>query len=63
MNFKKVMEVLPASDFCRVHNSYIIALNRIDSIEKGGVKINNTFIPISRSNKDEFLQLIDRRLL
>jgi len=62
MSFKKIMEVLPEGNCCRIHNSYMIALNRIDSIEKGGVKINNTFIPISRSNKEEFFQRIGKTL-
>lgn len=33
-NFKKMEDVLPDEKFIRVHKSYIIAINKIESIGK-----------------------------
>lgn len=63
LSFKKVQEVLPASAFVRVHNSYIVALDKISSVEKDGIKIGETLIPISKSNKQDFYSMINKRLL
>jgi two-component system, LytTR family, response regulator len=49
---------LPANKFCRVHKSYIIALDKIISIEHNRVKIKDTLIPISDSYKGRFFNLI-----
>lgn len=44
----KVLEQkLPASDFLRVHRSFIIALKKIDSIDDGVIKIQQNSIPVA----------------
>ncbi|HZG25851.1 MAG TPA: LytTR family DNA-binding domain-containing protein [Chitinophagaceae bacterium] len=63
LSFKKMEEVLPSSKFFRVHNSYIIALDKITAIERDLVKIGEVLIPISKSNKQDFYKLIEKRLL
>ena len=47
---------LPSNDFMRVHRSYIVALQRIDSYTNEFVEIRNKAIPISRSYKEIVLQ-------
>lgn len=49
---------LPPNNFCRVHKSYIIALDKIVSIERNRVKIRDILIPISDSYKERFYNLI-----
>jgi len=40
-------EKLPSSNFVRVHRSYIIALDKIDTIQDGGLVINGQFLPVA----------------
>ena len=49
---------LPASKFCRGHKSYIVALDKIELIERNRIKIKDTYIPISETYKDKFYTLI-----
>lgn len=49
---------LPQSQFCRVHKSYIIALNKIELIERSRIKIQRVHIPIGESYRDRFYHLI-----
>jgi DNA-binding LytR/AlgR family response regulator len=47
----------------RVHNSYIVALDKISAIDKDGIKIGETMIPVSKNNKQDFFETINKRLL
>ena len=60
-NFKKAEEILPEGSFCRVHKSYLVALDKIESIERNRIKIGAALIPISDSYKKMFYDLIERR--
>ncbi len=58
---KEVNEILPADTFFRIHNSYIINLNKIKEFLKtdGYVILNsNHKIPVSRQKKSDFLDLL-----
>jgi two-component system LytT family response regulator len=48
---------LPQSQFCRVHKSYIVSLDKIISIERNRIKIKDTLIPISDSFKTHFYNI------
>lgn len=58
LTFKGIEENLPASEFLKVHKSYIVNLSKIDGIETAGLVIGPHKIPISRANKEEIMQLI-----
>lgn len=45
-------------NFCRVHKSYIVAIEKIISIEHNRIKIKDTYIPISDSYKEQFYMFI-----
>ncbi len=45
---------LPASDFMRVHKSYIIRLDQIETIERNRVFIQKNIIPIGETYKIKF---------
>jgi len=49
---------LPAERFMRVHRSYIVALNKIDVIEKSRIKIGQHTITISEMYREAFLNRI-----
>lgn len=51
---------LPKSQFLRIHRSYIIALNCIDSFTNEQITINEKSLTISRSYKNEVLQFLQK---
>jgi len=55
--FSELEQELP-SKFCRVHKSFIVALDKIESIERDRIKIKNEMIPISETYKQSFYKLI-----
>ena len=57
-SFKNILSVLPENQFVRVHNSYIVSISKISSIEKNRIKIGNQLIPISDSYKESFYELL-----
>jgi DNA-binding LytR/AlgR family response regulator len=59
--FKKIEEILPRENFVRIHRSYIIALDKIDSIERNRVIIGGQILPISDTYKDSFFAVLDKK--
>lgn len=57
-NFKTIMERLPSGNFCRVHKSYLVALDKIDHIEKNRIHIGDKTIPIGETYRKSFFQKI-----
>lgn len=60
-NMKKMEDVLPAGHFIRVHKSYIIALDKIESIERSRILIGEKIIPIGDTYRDPFFKMIENR--
>lgn len=60
-NFSELEKLIPSALVCRVHKSYMVALNKIDSIERNRIKIAQQLIPISETYKEHFFQLISNR--
>ncbi len=58
-NFKELEKIIPANLVCRVHKSYMVALNKIESIERNRIRIDDQLIPISETYKSSFFQLIN----
>jgi DNA-binding LytR/AlgR family response regulator len=56
LTFKSVEEYLPVDAFIKVHKSFIIAANRVDSIDGNEIHIGQHRIPISRTLKDEVME-------
>lgn len=61
-NFSELEQMLPQNLICRVHKSYMVALNKIDSIERSRINISNQIIPISDTYKDIFNSLINSKV-
>lgn len=57
-NFKSIMEKLPENAFIRVHNSYIVNINYIDSIQRNKILISKQRIPISETYRKIFFKQI-----
>ena len=60
-NFKKIEATLPPDNFIRVHKSYLVALNKIESITRNRIKIGNALIPVSDSYKNAFHEAISKK--
>jgi two-component system LytT family response regulator len=60
---KALEETLPAGRFIRIHNSYIVALQAIDSVHKDKVQIGTALLPVSDSYRKSFRELIEKNHL
>ena len=58
LSLRTLEQGLPPERFMRVHRSYIVALNRIDIIEKSRIRIGQHSITISEMYRDAFLKKI-----
>lgn len=52
--FSELEMDLPPSKFCRVHKSYLVALDKIERIEKNRIKIGEVHLPIGELFKESF---------
>lgn len=50
---------LPKNKFARVHRSYIINTDKIESIENLFIVMNGKYIPIGALYKDEFMKRLN----
>ncbi|MCS7075154.1 MAG: response regulator [Bacteroidia bacterium] len=55
---KRFADILPYPQFCRVHRSYIVAIDKITKIEDGHIYIQNHSIPIGKNYKDDLTKLV-----
>jgi DNA-binding LytR/AlgR family response regulator len=53
-----LQEKLPAGKFYRTHRSYIVSIDAITAIEGFTVKIDKHEIPVSRTERDAFVELV-----
>lgn len=56
--FNTLQNELSSNLFCRVHKSYLVALDKIESIERDRIKIKEDYIPISETYKENFYKMI-----
>lgn len=58
--FKDFEKDIPQTLICRVHKSFMVSIDKIDSIERDRIKIKDVIIPISETYKKPFFDLINR---
>ena len=58
-NMKRMEDALPERHFIRVHKSYIVSLNKIDSIERSRIFIGDKVIPVGDTYREEFFKIVD----
>lgn len=58
LSLSSLMEKLPADQFVRIHRSFIIALAKIESIERNRVLIDKTEIPIGEFYREDLFKRI-----
>ena len=57
--FKEMETEIPSSIICRVHKSFMVAIDKIESIERDRLKIGSKLIPVSETYKKDFLSRIN----
>jgi DNA-binding LytR/AlgR family response regulator len=62
LSMKKIISVLPSEQFYRIHKSFIVAIDKIESIEGNMIKINNVRLPVGNNFRNDFLQFIKTHL-
>lgn len=60
-NFKELEQLIPSNLVCRVHKSYMVAIDKIEAIERSRIKIADQIIPISDTYKELFFQTINNK--
>jgi len=60
---KLIESKLPESKFMRVHRSFIVNLEKIDTIERSRIVFGKTYIPVSEQYKDKFQEFLDKNFL
>jgi len=58
-----LMDYLPENRFVRIHRSYIVAIDKIEAIERQTVFIDNEILPIGSSYKKHFMYVIEHHKL
>ena len=56
LSFAKLAELLPEEKFLRVNRSFVVALDKIDHIEKNKIRIGDQNIPISDTYAEAFFK-------
>ena len=62
MTMKAFEEKMPENKFMRIHRSYIVALDKIDSVTKTSVQIGKEIIPVTEQYKDVFNTYLNKVL-
>ena len=57
-SLQRLEGILPAGNFLRVHKSYIVAKDKVQSLNGNMLEIEKFKIPISRSKKDEVVEWV-----
>jgi DNA-binding LytR/AlgR family response regulator len=60
LNFAQLQDLLPSQNFARVHRSFLVAIDKIDHIEKNRIRIADQIIPISDTYAEGFFKMLKR---
>lgn len=60
LSMKKMEELLPSTEFVRIHKSFIVRLDSIQAIEGNMVEIGKQKLPIGNNFRQEFNDLIEK---
>jgi len=63
LSMKALEEKLPTGKFIRVHKSYIVSIDKINSIRRNRIKLGEAEVPISEHYRDDLFKLIEGKNL
>jgi DNA-binding LytR/AlgR family response regulator len=58
--FNEAINLLPSDKFVRIHRSYVVAVSKIDKVERHQVTINNSKIPISEAYSQNLAAILNK---
>ncbi len=58
-SFQNMESLLPLDNFIRIHKSFIVAKNKIESIERNRIKIGSELLPIGQSYRERLLKALN----
>ena len=58
MTLKRLMNLLPDTQFCQTHRSYVVNLNKVERFGGNHVKVNETLVPVSKRKRKDIMQII-----
>lgn len=61
MSMSQLEEALPKEKFVRIHRSYIVNLDKINSIEGNMINIGTHQLTVSRGQKEEFQEWVQKK--
>lgn len=63
LTLKGLESQLPAQEFIKIHQSFLVPFSRISAIEGNQVFINSKSLPISRNYRDNVMRVVEQRML
>jgi DNA-binding LytR/AlgR family response regulator len=63
LTIRSLESQLPAQEFIKIHQSFLVNCSKIESIEGNEIKITGKSLPISRNNREMVMNIIQRRTL
>jgi two-component system, LytTR family, response regulator len=61
MSMSQLEETLPKNQFIRIHRSFIVNLDKIQTVDGNLIIIDKHNIPISKSQKEEFVNWVNSK--
>lgn len=58
LSLKELENELPKRSFIRIHNSYIVALNKISAVEGNQIQVGNRQLPIGNTYKKSVIEIL-----
>ncbi|UII74794.1 LytTR family DNA-binding domain-containing protein [Flagellimonas sp. HMM57] len=58
LNFKEMLDKLPQNQFIRVHKSFLVNINFIQSVQRNRIVIDDIRIPIGESHKTQLFSFL-----
>ncbi len=62
LTFKGIEEQLPNNIFIRIHKSFLVSINAIQSIDANEIRLEKISLPVSKNYKEEVMKKIHSRL-
>lgn len=62
-SLKLLESKLPESTFMRIHRSFIVNLEKIDTIERSRIVFGKVYIPVSDQYKEKFQEFVNKNFL